>query len=116
MIEHCDSAEHEGWLALRQALWPNCSVDEHRTELEAACGQPERFCQFVAYDDSGSAVGFVEASLRTDYVNGARSSPVASPVPIMARPMPRITDLTSARSRLISPSFTIRSVMQPTPE
>ncbi len=39
-----------------------------------------------------------------------------SPVPIIARPMPFITVLTSAKSRFISPSLTIRSVMQLTPE
>ena len=46
----------------------------------------------------------------------ARPSPVASPVPIIALPMPRITARTSAKSRLIRPGFTIRSVMQATPE
>jgi hypothetical protein len=40
----------------------------------------------------------------------------ASPVPIIALPMPRITARTSAKSRLIRPSLTIRSVMQATPE
>ena len=39
-------------------------------------------------------------------------SPEASPVPIMALPMPRMTDRTSAKSRLMRPSLTIRSVMR----
>ena len=46
----------------------------------------------------------------------ARLSPVASPVPIIALPISFITALTSAKSRLIRPSLTIRSVMQATPE
>ncbi len=46
----------------------------------------------------------------------ARRSPLASPVPIIALPMPAMTVRTSAKSRLIRPSLTIRSVMQPTPE
>ena len=46
----------------------------------------------------------------------ARFSPEASPVPIIALPMPRMTERTSAKSRLMRPSFTIRSVMQATPE
>jgi aminoglycoside 6'-N-acetyltransferase I len=32
---------------------------------------------FVAYTESNAAVGFVEAALRTDYVNGTTSTPVA---------------------------------------
>ena len=46
----------------------------------------------------------------------ARPSPDASPVPIIARPISRMTERTSAKSRLIRPSFTIRSVMHATPE
>ena len=46
----------------------------------------------------------------------ARFSPEASPVPIIALPISRITVRTSAKSRLIRPCFTIRSVMQATPE
>ena len=45
-----------------------------------------------------------------------RFSPDASPVPIMALPISRITARTSAKSRLMRPSLTIRSVMQATPE
>ena len=46
----------------------------------------------------------------------ARSSPVASPVPIIALPISVITVRTSAKSRLIRPGRTIRSVMERTPE
>src|ERR1700694_535090 len=46
----------------------------------------------------------------------ARLSPEASPVPIIALPISRMTARTSAKSRLMRPSFTIRSVMQATPE
>lgn len=41
------------------------------------CASPDRFAQFVAYDASGKALGFVEGSVRNDYVNGTSSSPVA---------------------------------------
>ena len=46
----------------------------------------------------------------------ARRSPSASPVPIMALPISPITDLMSAKSRLIRPGITIRSVTPRTPE
>ena len=45
----------------------------------------------------------------------ARSSPRAEPMPISAEPALAITDLTSAKSRLIRPGVVIRSVMPETP-
>ncbi len=41
----------------------------------------------------------------------ARPSPLAEPMPINAEPAPDMTDLTSAKSRLIRPGVVIRSVM-----
>ena len=46
----------------------------------------------------------------------ARSSPRADPMPMRAEPAPCMTDLTSAKSRLIRPGVVIRSVMPWTPE
>jgi aminoglycoside 6'-N-acetyltransferase I len=77
MIEPCASVEQPGWLPLREALWPHGSKTEHLAEMAAFLAQPERFAQFVAYTTAHEPVGFVEASLRTDYVNGTNSSPVA---------------------------------------
>ena len=76
MIKSCASIEQPGWLALRQALWPNCSDMEHLAEMASFLAQPERFVQFVAYAENGQPVGFVEASIRSDYVNGTETSPV----------------------------------------
>lgn len=45
--------------------------------MSSFLASPERFAQFVEYESSGAAIGFVEASLRHDYVNGTDSSPVA---------------------------------------
>jgi aminoglycoside 6'-N-acetyltransferase I len=77
VIEQCISVEQEGWLYLRQQLWPHCPREQHLSEMSSFCAQPERFAEFVAYAGSGQAVGFVEVALRTDYVNGTDSSPVA---------------------------------------
>jgi aminoglycoside 6'-N-acetyltransferase I len=76
-IEACRSPDHRGWLQLRQALWPHDDVDAHRAEMARFCAAPERFAQFIAYAQGGEPQGFVEAALRTDYVNGTDSSPVA---------------------------------------
>jgi len=39
--------------------------------------EPTRFVQFIVRDSRGRGVGLAEASIRTDYVNGTSSSPVA---------------------------------------
>ena len=77
MIKECVSIEQEGWLALREALWPHGSRSEHLAEMVQQLAEPKRFVQFVAYSENGSPVGLAEASLRSDYVNGTESSPVA---------------------------------------
>jgi aminoglycoside 6'-N-acetyltransferase I len=77
MIEPCASPEQAGWLSLRRALWPEGSDAEHLAEMAEFLAVPQRFAQFVAYDAAGQALGFIEASIRSDYVNGTQSSPAA---------------------------------------
>ena len=75
-IEPCESAEHPGWLRLRQALWPECAREQHLAEMKHFIANAHRYVQFVAYSATREAVGLAEASLRSDYVNGTESSPV----------------------------------------
>jgi aminoglycoside 6'-N-acetyltransferase I len=75
-IERCTSAQ-QSWLELRRELWPDCTDEEHLAEMHGFVAQPENFFQCVAYDAERRPVGFAEASLREDYVNGTSSSPVA---------------------------------------
>ena len=77
MISRCASVGQSGWLALRDALWPGCTLAEQQSEMAVIVADPTRFAAFVAYADGGVAVGLAEAALRTDYVNGATSTPVA---------------------------------------
>ena len=77
MILPCTRAGQYGWLPLRQALWPDCPEAEHLAEMAAFLREPDKYAQFVAYGEDGQAAGFVEAALRTDYVNGTETSPVA---------------------------------------
>jgi aminoglycoside 6'-N-acetyltransferase I len=76
-IEPCRSLDQSGWLLVRRALWPHASESEHLAEMACFLGQPEKFAQFIAYDYAHRVTGFVEASIRNDYVNGTASSPVA---------------------------------------
>lgn len=75
-IERCSSLEQPGWLDLRLALWTDATADEHREYMAMALAQPERFLQLMMYDGNRHPVGFIEGSIRADYVNGTESSPV----------------------------------------
>lgn len=44
--------------------------------MEVWCANTDRYAVFLAYTESGHAVGFAEASIRNDYVNGTETSPV----------------------------------------
>jgi aminoglycoside 6'-N-acetyltransferase I len=63
------------WLALRSALWPGESQAGQAAQMADALARGDYVR--LAVSSSGSAVGFVEASKRVDYVNGTSSSPVA---------------------------------------
>ena len=76
-IVPCSSTAQEGWLALRQDLWPAGPPSEHLLEMQALLDEPGRYVQYMAYEANGTPAGFVEAALRTDYVNGTEKSPVA---------------------------------------
>jgi aminoglycoside 6'-N-acetyltransferase I len=77
MIEACHTIECSGWLELRLVFWPHDSAEEHLAEMATFVAEPDRFAQFIAYDEANKPVGFVEAALRSDYVNGTNLSPVA---------------------------------------
>lgn len=64
------------WLPLRHALWPDTSRAEHAGEAATILRSGE-MAAFVAVTDE--VVGFAEASLRRDHVNGC-DSPMGTPV------------------------------------
>jgi aminoglycoside 6'-N-acetyltransferase I len=63
------------WAEMRAALWPDEDAAAHRKEVAAMLDQPD-LANFIAVDGNGMAVGFIEAALRHDYVNGCDTSPV----------------------------------------
>lgn len=74
------------WLRMRRLLWPDCSDEEHETDIQtflarddssppASCGYSTGdVAAFVAERECGLC-GFVEASIRP-YADGADSKPV----------------------------------------
>jgi aminoglycoside 6'-N-acetyltransferase I len=68
--------EHlDGWALLRHMLWDEEPASAHREEAAEQIADPERFLNLVALQD-GAVVGFAEASIRREYVNGCEESPV----------------------------------------
>jgi aminoglycoside 6'-N-acetyltransferase I len=75
-IERCTSLDQPGWLDMRVALWPDATAEDHRAYMAVSLAQPERFLQLMIYDERHQPVGFIEGSIRGDYVNGTETSPV----------------------------------------
>jgi aminoglycoside 6'-N-acetyltransferase I len=70
------------WADLRAALWPGSNAAGHATEVRQVLGRGDTAVAFLAVDAGvgddadGPALGFAEATLRSDYVNGCETSPV----------------------------------------
>lgn len=72
------AADAAAWVAMRQALWPNGGDrGTHAEDVALLLADPGDTVNLMARDAGGDAVGFAEASLRHDYVNGCDTSPVA---------------------------------------
>jgi aminoglycoside 6'-N-acetyltransferase I len=76
-IKGAKTADAADWAEMRQALWPNSGFGKHHADIKAALAKPRGNTNLIARVAGGMAVGFAEASLRHDYVNGCDTSPVA---------------------------------------
>ncbi|OUL19338.1 aminoglycoside 6'-N-acetyltransferase [Nostoc sp. 106C] len=68
--------DFDTWLNLALQLWPDESLEEMHATLSNILQSP-REAGFLIKDDSGTAIGFINLSLRYEYVPGATQSPVA---------------------------------------
>jgi aminoglycoside 6'-N-acetyltransferase I len=76
-IALADAAYLDDWAEMRAALWPELSVESHRSDISKLfLGSNPRCVAFIALSEAGSPVGFAEATLRHDFVNGCETSPV----------------------------------------
>lgn len=75
-IVEVTSENFEEWLSLALELWPDNSVEEMRETLTKIDQSPKE-AGFLVKPDQGSAIAFMNLSLRDDYVPGATQSPVA---------------------------------------
>jgi aminoglycoside 6'-N-acetyltransferase I len=70
-IARCTPERLADWTRLRLALWPDSDPAETETVDLAAAD----LLVLLAFDAGGAAVGFAEARLRRDPVNGCDTSP-----------------------------------------
>lgn len=89
MVRPASGADVEVWAALRHQLWPHLSLEGHRVDIAEALSEPERLAAFLCFDAEGRAIGLAEASVRSDYVNGCETSPVAFLEGIVVAPSAR---------------------------
>jgi aminoglycoside 6'-N-acetyltransferase I len=66
----------DDWIVLRCLLWPDGSEHERRIEAETLLRRSDRAVVFLARSPEHETIGFAEATLRDDYVNGCATSPV----------------------------------------
>lgn len=76
IVRPAAAGDLDAWAAMRWRLWPeDATPTSHRLEAEEWL-TGEDCCAFVAEIDD-ALVGFAEAAIRYDYVNGCDTSPVA---------------------------------------
>jgi aminoglycoside 6'-N-acetyltransferase I len=73
-IEKCSTEAVPQWVALRFALWPDEDQIVMAAEAGAILAHPDRLV--LVARDGEAVIGFAEASVRRDYVNGCETSPV----------------------------------------
>ena len=76
-VRRATDEDLDAWASLRHQLWPHLSLEGHRAEIVDALAQPEKLVAFLCVIANGNAIGLAEASVRSDYVNGTETSPVA---------------------------------------
>ena len=86
LIRSADPRDLDDWAALRAELWPDDAIAEHRAEVAEAFASESDLVAFFAEAPDGRIAGFIEATLRHDYVNGCETSPVAFIEGLYVRP------------------------------
>lgn len=77
-VRPATAADVQQWAAMRAQLWTDDDDAAHAEDIAETflSGDPDQVA-FVAEGRDGALLGFVEASIRRDYVDGCDTSPVA---------------------------------------
>lgn len=73
-IEKANMTNCVEWLDMRMALWPGNEHEEFMQDIEAIAGSEKENAYICRYGNEYA--GFIELSVRHDYVAGSDSSPV----------------------------------------
>jgi len=84
-VERATTATIGDWAEMRAALWPHAPRPELEREAAALLVKKPAAVAFLLRADAAT-VGFAEATVRVDYVNGCSTSPVAFLEGIYVRP------------------------------
>jgi len=76
VIREAEAGDAPVWIAMRAQLWPDESARLLAQEANTYFASRGRAIALLAFAGDNEAVGFAEATIRTDYVNGTDSSPV----------------------------------------
>ena len=76
-VNRATEADLIDWARMRLALWPKSSFEKHEADIAAALAGASEGLNLIARSTDGVPEGFAEASIRHDYVNGTKTSPVA---------------------------------------
>ncbi|RYE57238.1 MAG: GNAT family N-acetyltransferase [Hyphomicrobiales bacterium] len=95
-IAAATTADAEDWTAMRTALWPSGGNGAHAAEIAELLVDAGETINLIARGTDGVALGFAEAALRRDYVNGCKTSPVAFLEGIFVAPEARGTGVARA--------------------
>ena len=60
IIERCTEEFLEAWVCLRQALWPDETLEEHRRYAVSLLNRTEDAVVYLAREDGGDVVAFAE--------------------------------------------------------
>ena len=83
-IEKIDSSNFHEWLKMGLALWPDNSEEELREDFSDLLSSDNEESFIFRIEDE--YVGFINLSVRSDYVEGSNSSPVGYVEGIYVRP------------------------------
>jgi aminoglycoside 6'-N-acetyltransferase I len=77
-IEELDQRTFSIWSKLRQELWEHHTDEKDRMDFARyqRRNSEGKAMSFLAVSETGQYVGFLDSELRSDYVEGAASSPV----------------------------------------
>lgn len=64
------------WVVMREELWPTTGSADHQIEANQLLDASQDTLNLIVRNSNGDALGFAEAAIRRDYVNGCNTSPV----------------------------------------